>query len=145
MRRDGGILTPLGSENAQSDALMGRKRGVGRHFTGRQVVGVRQSRQGRSFPRGDRGSQVGVPYTIEVKSPDPNCVTTHMKLAFSTNAYLKFSFPETVRRLARIGYTGVEIMADVPHAWPAYMFDEQKPLTRMCVRAASVGRLAEVW
>ena len=37
-----------------------------------------------------------------------------MKLAFSTNAYLKFSFPEAVRRLAKIGYAGVEIMADVP-------------------------------
>ena len=35
-----------------------------------------------------------------------------MKLAFSTNAYLKFSFADTVRRLARIGYAGVEIMAD---------------------------------
>ena len=44
-----------------------------------------------------------------------------MKLAFSTNAYLNFSFAETVRRLARIGYTGVEIMADVPHAWPVFL------------------------
>jgi sugar phosphate isomerase/epimerase len=49
-----------------------------------------------------------------------------MKLAFSTNAYLKFSFPEAVRRLAKIGYAGTEIMADVPHAWPAYLLDEQK-------------------
>src|SRR3954452_13601896 len=48
------------------------------------------------------------------------------KLAFSTNAYLKFSFAEAVRRLARIGYRGVEIMADVPHAWPAYLLEEQK-------------------
>jgi sugar phosphate isomerase/epimerase len=49
-----------------------------------------------------------------------------MKLAFSTNAYLKFSFPEAVRRLAKIGYPGIEIMADVPHAWPACLLDEQK-------------------
>ncbi len=48
------------------------------------------------------------------------------KLAFSTNAYLRYSFAEAVRRLATIGYTGVEIMADVPHAWPAFMLDEQK-------------------
>src|SRR5436305_120830 len=53
-----------------------------------------------------------------------------MNLAFSTNAYLKFSFPETVRRLAKIGYAGVEIMADVPHAWPAFMLDEQKQAMR---------------
>jgi sugar phosphate isomerase/epimerase len=49
-----------------------------------------------------------------------------MKLAFSTNAYLNFSFAEAVRRLARIGYAGVEIMADVPHAWPAYLLPEHK-------------------
>jgi sugar phosphate isomerase/epimerase len=47
-------------------------------------------------------------------------------LAFSTNAYLNFSFAETVTRLAKLGYTGVEIMADVPHAWPAWMLPEQK-------------------
>jgi sugar phosphate isomerase/epimerase len=48
------------------------------------------------------------------------------RLAFSTNAYLKFSFAEAVSRLAEIGYAGVEIMADVPHAWPAYLLPEQK-------------------
>ncbi|MBI3821532.1 MAG: sugar phosphate isomerase/epimerase [Planctomycetes bacterium] len=62
-----------------------------------------------------------------------------MKLAFSTNAYLKFSFPEAVRRLAKIGYAGVEIMADVPHAWPAYMLDEHKQEIR---RALNVNNLA---
>jgi len=53
-----------------------------------------------------------------------------MQLAFSTNAYLRFSFGEAVRRLAAIGYTGVEIMADVPHAWPAFLLDEQKQALR---------------
>jgi sugar phosphate isomerase/epimerase len=53
-----------------------------------------------------------------------------MRLAFSTNAYLKFSFAEAVRRLAAIGYEGVEIMADVPHAWPACLLDEQKQAIR---------------
>ena len=63
-----------------------------------------------------------------------------MKLAFSTNAYLKFSFPETVRRLAKIGYTGVEIMADVPHAWPAFMLDEQKQAIRQALTDKLVVR-----
>jgi sugar phosphate isomerase/epimerase len=49
-----------------------------------------------------------------------------IELAFSTNAYLNFSFAEAVRRLAGIGYSGVEIMADVPHAWPAFLLEEQK-------------------
>src|SRR4051812_44243992 len=52
------------------------------------------------------------------------------KLAFSTNAYLRFSFAEAVRRLAAIGYAGVEIMADVPHAWPAFLLEEQKQAIR---------------
>ena len=53
-----------------------------------------------------------------------------MKFAFSTNAYLRFSFPEACRRLAAIGYPAVEIMADVPHAWPAYILPEQKQAIR---------------
>jgi sugar phosphate isomerase/epimerase len=35
-----------------------------------------------------------------------------------------------VSRLAKIGYRGVEIMADVPHAWPAYLLPEQKQTIR---------------
>jgi len=61
------------------------------------------------------------------------------QLAFSTNAYLKFSFAEAVRRLAQIGYAGVEIMADVPHAWPAFMLDEHKQAIR---EALAANRLA---
>lgn len=53
-----------------------------------------------------------------------------MKLAFSTNAYLNYSFVEAVRRLAAIGYEGVEIMADVPHVWPAFLLAEQKQVLR---------------
>jgi sugar phosphate isomerase/epimerase len=53
-----------------------------------------------------------------------------MKLAFSTNAYLNFSFADAVRRIAAIGYRGVEIMADVPHAWPAFLLPEQKRAIR---------------
>jgi sugar phosphate isomerase/epimerase len=62
-----------------------------------------------------------------------------MNIAFSTNAYLKFSFAEAVRRLAQIGYAGVEIMADVPHAWPAYLLEEQKQAMR---QALADNRLA---
>ena len=53
-----------------------------------------------------------------------------MQLAFSTNAYLNHSFADAVTRLAKIGYRGVEIMADVPHAWPAYLLPEQKQAIR---------------
>src|SRR6187431_1534612 len=49
-----------------------------------------------------------------------------MQLAFSTNAYLNYSFADAVSRLSSIGYAGIEIMADVPHAWPAYLLPETK-------------------
>lgn len=42
-----------------------------------------------------------------------------LKLAFSTNAYLRFPFHEVAGRIAAIGYEGLELLADVPHAWPA--------------------------
>ncbi len=48
-----------------------------------------------------------------------------MKLAFSSNAYLSFSVEETIRRIAAMGYTGIEILADVPHAWPAGLLPAQ--------------------
>src|SRR5205814_6220340 len=41
-----------------------------------------------------------------------------------------FSVAEAVGRLAAIGYKGVEIMADVPHAWPAFLLEEQKQAIR---------------
>jgi sugar phosphate isomerase/epimerase len=62
-----------------------------------------------------------------------------MQLAFSTNAYLRFSFAEAVRRLAAIGYQGVEIMADVPHAWPACLLDEQKQAIRRALADQRLG------
>jgi sugar phosphate isomerase/epimerase len=48
------------------------------------------------------------------------------RLAFSTNAYLRFPFHEAARRIAALGYQGLELMADVPHAWPAGLLDESK-------------------
>jgi len=56
-----------------------------------------------------------------------------MKLAFSSNAYLNFTIEETTRRIAAIGYEGIEILADVPHAWPAGLLAEQKSHIRECI------------
>jgi len=39
-------------------------------------------------------------------------------LAFSTNAFKKNSVFEAIDSIASIGYAGVELMADVPHAYP---------------------------
>ncbi len=49
-----------------------------------------------------------------------------MRLAFSTNAYLKHPFDEAARRIALLGYQGLELLADVPHAWPSGLLEIQK-------------------
>jgi sugar phosphate isomerase/epimerase len=56
-----------------------------------------------------------------------------MKLAYSSNAYRKFSIEETIARIAALGYTGMELLADVPHAWPAGLLDERKGEIRDCL------------
>ncbi len=38
-----------------------------------------------------------------------------MKLSFSTNAFTGYTAAEAVRKIASVGYAGVEILADVPH------------------------------
>jgi sugar phosphate isomerase/epimerase len=56
-----------------------------------------------------------------------------MKLAFSTNAYLKYPFDEAANRIASLGYDGLELMADVPHAWPAGLLDGTKRAIRSAI------------
>ena len=41
-----------------------------------------------------------------------------MKLAFSTNAYSKHPLTTALRGIKQAGFEGVEILADVPHAYP---------------------------
>lgn len=53
-----------------------------------------------------------------------------MKLAFSSNAYMHFSIEDTIERIASLGYSGIEILADVPHAWPAGLLEERKASIR---------------
>ena len=53
-----------------------------------------------------------------------------MKLAFSSNAYMHFSIEDTIRKIAELGYIGIEVLADVPHAWPANLLDERKQSIR---------------
>ena len=56
-----------------------------------------------------------------------------MKLAFSSNAYMHHSIEEAIRRTAEIGYAGIELMADVPHAWPAGLLPERRAAIRRCL------------
>lgn len=56
----------------------------------------------------------------------------NLPLAYSTNAYMRFDVLEAIRRVAALGYTGIELMADAPHLWPA----ETTPKTLDAVRKA---------
>jgi sugar phosphate isomerase/epimerase len=56
-----------------------------------------------------------------------------VKLAYSSNAYQRFSIEETITRIAAIGYAGMELLADVPHAWPAGLLEERKQAIRDCL------------
>ncbi|MFL6370725.1 MAG: sugar phosphate isomerase/epimerase family protein [Nitrososphaeraceae archaeon] len=47
-----------------------------------------------------------------------------MKLAFSTNAFKKYSLKESIRLIREVGYDGVEILCDVPHAYPPCLDEE---------------------
>ncbi len=50
-----------------------------------------------------------------------------MKFAFSSNAFLRFDLLETIKIISSIGYTGIEIMADIPHAFPSRPDAKQNP------------------
>jgi len=49
-----------------------------------------------------------------------------IRLAFSTNAFKKHSLSDAVNAIAAAGYSGVELMADVPHAYPPSFDGEQR-------------------
>src|SRR3989304_5002164 len=62
-----------------------------------------------------------------------------MQLSFSSNAYMHFSVEETIRRIAGLGYAGLELLADVPHAWPAGLLGGREQGVRGCPREHGVA------
>ena len=53
------------------------------------------------------------------------------KLAYSTNAYLRYPLPAAVRRIAKLGFDGLEILADAPHLLPDAGLREHAELIRV--------------
>jgi sugar phosphate isomerase/epimerase len=43
---------------------------------------------------------------------------------------MHFSIEATIEKIASLGYSGIEILADVPHAWPAGLLPERKESIR---------------
>jgi sugar phosphate isomerase/epimerase len=62
-----------------------------------------------------------------------------MKLAFSTNAFTRFTLAEAITAIADAGFAGVEILADVPHAYPQQI---DAALTSAVARAIDSSGLA---
>jgi sugar phosphate isomerase/epimerase len=48
-----------------------------------------------------------------------------IKLAFSTNAFKRYSLEDSIREIAKVGYSAVEILCDIPHAYPPTFTDDQ--------------------
>ena len=68
-----------------------------------------------------------------------------MKYAFNTWAYSSFpawlpayTLDEAIRRLAGIGYDGVEIGCAAPHAWPAYLNAERRRELRRLLESSAL-------
>lgn len=61
------------------------------------------------------------------------------QLAFSTNAFKKHTLAEAIDAIASIGYRGVEIMADVPHAYPASFGPEQQKALKDQLRSRGLS------
>src|ERR671915_1110634 len=47
-----------------------------------------------------------------------------IKLAFSTNAFKRYSLDDSIREIAKLGYRGVEILCDTPHAYPPHFKED---------------------
>jgi protein FrlC len=66
------------------------------------------------------------------------------RFAFSTNAYSRHSLKRALKRIAKYGFRGVEILADKPHAWldsfsPREITRIQKQLERLDLFVSNIN------
>jgi sugar phosphate isomerase/epimerase len=62
-----------------------------------------------------------------------------MKLAFSSNAFLHFPLEEALDQIGGLGYRGVEVLADVPHAWPASLLAGRRREIRQALASRNLA------
>jgi sugar phosphate isomerase/epimerase len=62
-----------------------------------------------------------------------------LRLAFSSNAYLDVPVEEAIAQIAGFGYAGIELLADVPHAWPAGLLPVQKRAIRAALDRSGIA------
>ena len=61
-----------------------------------------------------------------------------MVFGYSTNAFVKFRLVDAVERIARLGFKGVEIMADRPHLYPADVDEAEFQRLQQALAAAGL-------
>lgn len=57
----------------------------------------------------------------------------NIRLAYSSNAYMRFDVFEAIKRIAAIGFRGIELMADTPHLWPQETTPQTLDAVRKCL------------
>jgi sugar phosphate isomerase/epimerase len=62
-----------------------------------------------------------------------------MKFSFSANAFRKYTLEETVAAISRAGFVGMELMCDVPHAWPYDLLKEDVSSIKKMMRVHNLS------
>ena len=62
-----------------------------------------------------------------------------MLLSFSSNAFKKFSLDYAIREISKIGYQGVEILCDIPHAYPPQFSEVQAKKIKNLISDLNIG------
>jgi sugar phosphate isomerase/epimerase len=62
-----------------------------------------------------------------------------VRLAFSSNAFKKSGLGEAIEAIAAAGYLGVELMADVPHAYPPSFDSDHRVATKKRLDELGMG------
>src|SRR5262245_34936287 len=69
----------------------------------------------------------------------PRTIGGVINLAFSTNAFKKNTLEQAIEAIASIGYRGVELMADIPHAYPPDMPAPRRAAVKELIRARGLS------
>jgi len=60
-------------------------------------------------------------------------------LAFSTNAFKRYSLEDSIREIAKLGYSGVEILCDIPHAYPPHIKEDHIRSFKKTLSSSNIG------
>jgi sugar phosphate isomerase/epimerase len=61
-----------------------------------------------------------------------------MIFGYSTNAFVRYSLEESIQKIARLGFKGIEIMGDRPHLYPPDYGEEKLGHIRALLKTKSI-------